>query len=388
MVDAHAHLFSSGACTPGVGAGIGQAVRNLHALMRGGVTTVADLGAPALQAVALRRYVGTARGRGPRLLVSGPPITAPGGAPTDPDGTGDHAAVSEVPSVFAARNAVRDIADADVDLIELGLLESGDDGEMLPMLEGEALCAAVDEAHRQEMRAVAYATTARAYSAALGCGADAIVHGSLELLPADLVAGLAEARVPVAPGQLAHEARLWGPEHVGLLDEPRIRELLSDETLDDLEKYAADDGESPLPSIDRTRAEATVAALAENTKRMASAGVPLALGTGAASCSHPAGSPIGELERFEQAGIDRLEVLRIASLGGARLLNLQDALGRAAVGFRADLIGVRGKPDQRLADVTAVELVVIDGVEQALDGPTLGQHLAAGVQIGWARLTD
>jgi imidazolonepropionase-like amidohydrolase len=283
---------------------------------------------------------------------------------------------------------VRDIADADVDLIELGLLESGDDGEMLPMLEGEALCAAVDEAHRQEMRAVAYATTARAYSAALGCGADAIVHGSLELLPADLVAGLAEARVPVAPGQLAHEARLWGPEHVGLLDEPRIRELLSDETLDDLEKYAADDGESPLPSIDRTRAEATVAALAENTKRMASAGVPLALGTGAASCSHPAGSPIGELERFEQAGIDRLEVLRIASLGGARLLNLQDALGRAAVGFRADLIGVRGKPDQRLADVTAVELVVIDGVEQALDGPTLGQHLAAGVRIGWARLTD
>jgi imidazolonepropionase-like amidohydrolase len=393
LVDARAHLLASGACTPGTGAGVGQAVRNLHALVRGGVTTVADLGAPVGLAVALRRHAGTARSRGPRVLVSGPLITAPGGHPTELIGPDSAAigAVREVGDNFEARNAVRDIADADADFIGVALHERSSNGNRLPLLDKDVLCAVVDEAHLQEMRVVAHATTVRAYEAALDCGVDAIAHGSLEPLPEALIERLVESELPVAPTQFRIEAPLWGPKRAVEVDDQQV----SDAVLADLEAYAvqaARNGERLPPHVtaglDRTAAEASVALLAENTRRMAEAGVLLGLGTGAASCFHLAGSPIRDLERLEAAGIEPLEILKIASVGGARLLDLQDAVGRIAVGYRADLIGVRGQPDQTLADIEAVELVMIDGVRQRLDGPTFGQHIAAAARVGWTWLTE
>lgn len=397
LVNGHTHLFSGGACTVGTGAGVRQAVRNLHAFMRGGVTTVADLGAPAALAVALRRYVGTARGRGPRVMVSGPFITAPGGSSVRWLGP-EMAEIGkpvEISSVFEARTTVREIADADVDQINVGLEDDSDEGSPQPVLEGDVLCAVVDEAHKQEMRVVAYATTVRSYFAALDCGADVIASGSREPLPEDLIARLAESGVLVAPTQFVFEAPLWGASHVGMLGAPGIQELLPAETIEDLGDYAARDARAgrhlPPPvrqGSDRAPAEAIVAVLRDNTRHMFEAGVSLGLGTGAASCFQPAGSPIRDLERLEAAGIGRLDILKIATEGGARLLDLQDAIGTVAVGYRADLVGVRGEPDRRLADIERVELVMIDGVRQELEEPTLGEHLAAGMRVGWAWLTD
>jgi imidazolonepropionase-like amidohydrolase len=81
-----------------------------------------------------------------------------------------------------------------------------------------------------------------------------------------------------------------------------------------------------------------------------------------------------------------LEVLAIATQGGARVLNLQDAVGRVQVGYRADLIAIDGRPDERLADVTRVELVLIDGVVQRLDTPGFGEELELLWRLMWAAL--
>jgi imidazolonepropionase-like amidohydrolase len=396
LVNSHAHLFTSGACHVDQGSGLRQAIRNLHALLRGGVTTVADLGAPARSSVALRRHVGTARHRGPRVLVSGPIITVEGGYPTDilDDAAGRDLA-RPVSSRLGAVGVVRDLVAAGVDVIKVGLQETSYNGKPLPLLAGKLLCTVVEVAHDQELRVLAHATTRQSYEAALDCRVDAIVHGCLEPLDDPLIERIREAGIPITPTHFVFEAPLWGPKHLEVLEGAEARELLSTEVQDDLRAYAQADRTSKevlppflLPGISRAAAEKAVEANLANTHRLHQAGVVIGLGTDAANCFNLHGSPLTELERLAQAGLSNAEVLRAATWGGARILNLHDALGRLAPGYRADLIVVEGRPDENLQDIRRVRLVMIDGVVQSLDGPSAMEILAGAWRLGWATLSD
>ena len=55
-----------------------------------------------------------------------------------------------------------------------------------------------------------------------------------------------------------------------------------------------------------------------------------------------------ELELQHEAGFDPLEVLRHATVNGAKVLGLEDRLGRIRVGFIADLLVVNGNPLENL----------------------------------------
>jgi imidazolonepropionase-like amidohydrolase len=79
-------------------------------------------------------------------------------------------------------------------------------------------------------------------------------------------------------------------------------------------------------------------------------------------------------------------VLRIATSGGARVLGLDDALGRIAVGYRADIIWIDGEPDRDLGAIERVRAVVLDGVEQRLGEPGLGATLSLTLRLLWTKL--
>ncbi|MDT5271636.1 MAG: hypothetical protein QOH49_3822 [Acidobacteriota bacterium] len=69
-----------------------------------------------------------------------------------------------------------------------------------------------------------------------------------------------------------------------------------------------------------------------------------------------------ELELYEEAGIPANEVLRIATIGAARVMKRDGELGSIALGKLADLILVDGDPARRVSDIRRVTLVVKDGV--------------------------
>jgi imidazolonepropionase-like amidohydrolase len=69
-----------------------------------------------------------------------------------------------------------------------------------------------------------------------------------------------------------------------------------------------------------------------------------------------------ELELYAQAGIPAPEVLRIATLGSARVAKRDRELGSVAVGKLADLVLVDGDPAARISDIRKTALVVKDGV--------------------------
>jgi len=396
LINAHLHLAGSGACTAGVGVGIGQMTRNTYALLANGVTTAADLGAPIAVALALRRWSGTARSRGPRILVAGPMLTAPNGYLTDLAGGQlvDVGAVWPIASVEEGRAAVRELSNRGVDFIKIGLQERGFDGKHLPLLDHERVCAVVEEAHKLEMRVMAHACEASTYALALDCAVDVIAHGAIEPLDAALVERIAAAGTPVMPTLFVFEAILWGPEHPEYLRSAAAERVLSDETRNDLRDYAEADkssGESLpphfMPGISRIRAEAASMALRANVAQLHASGARLGFGTDSGVCFNYVGSELEELRRLVEVGLTPTEALVVATSGGARVLDMQDALGRIAPHYRADIIAVEGRPDERIDDLQNVRHVVIDGVEQTVEPPGPGRWLALGVRTAHLTLT-
>ena len=92
------------------------------------------------------------------------------------------------------------------------------------------------------------------------------------------------------------------------------------------------------------------------------------------SCRHQGGVPLvagtdglagftlqAELKYYQEAGISAADILKLATIGSARVMGVADEVGRIAPGLRADLILVDGKPDQDIDDITAVSWVMKSG---------------------------
>jgi imidazolonepropionase-like amidohydrolase len=98
-------------------------------------------------------------------------------------------------------------------------------------------------------------------------------------------------------------------------------------------------------------------ALLRMIKMLYDAGVPLVAGTDAM----PGFSLHRELELYAEAGIPAGDVLRIATLGAARVMKRDTELGSIAPGKLADIILIDGDPARRVTDIRRVSLVVKDG---------------------------
>lgn len=69
-----------------------------------------------------------------------------------------------------------------------------------------------------------------------------------------------------------------------------------------------------------------------------------------------------EVELLVEAGFTVPEAIQIATANGAKFLGVDDQIGTLAVGKRADLVIVKGNPEQQVKDVEQVELVFKDGL--------------------------
>jgi imidazolonepropionase-like amidohydrolase len=74
-----------------------------------------------------------------------------------------------------------------------------------------------------------------------------------------------------------------------------------------------------------------------------------------------------ELALYVQAGIPAHEVLRIATLNGARIAGQGATRGRIERGYAADLVLVDGDPSQDITDLRKASLVIQGDVAYAPD---------------------
>jgi imidazolonepropionase-like amidohydrolase len=299
--------------------------KNARLTLEAGFTTVRNVGAAGYGDVALRDAINAGDVPGPRMLVSGPPLSITGGhadnnlLPFEYHATSDGVA----DSVDGVRHMVRQNIKYGADLIKFmasgGVLSKGDNPQA-SQYTLEEMKAIVDEAHRLGRKVAAHAHGAQAIVWASEAGVDSIEHGSY----ID-DAGIAEMKKN------------------GTYLVPTL--YLADWFMENAER-------NHVPDFLLIKAKAVMPAARKNIAHAFASGVKVAFGTDAAV--YPHGLNAHEFRVMVDLGLTPLQAIQAATVNAADLLGWTGKVGSLEPGAWADIVAVDGDP---LKDVTTLERV-------------------------------
>jgi len=306
-----------------------------HALemARDGFTTVRDLGGETSTVIAVRDAVAEGRFPGPRIKVSGAPLSIIGGH-GDPATAlppelaqainDDHLNPSVCTGVDECQKVVRQLAAAGVDVIKVmatgGVLDPGAMGLEQHFTDAE-LKGIVDMAHAMHLKTAAHAHGARGILAATNAGIDSIEHGTF----------LDQAG---AQAMKAHGTYYSAT----LMAFSGVQSIM---------------GTGKLTPAMEAKAAQTFAVWGKGLNLAYRNGVKIALGTDSAVAPHSMANHELEL-MVTKGGMTPRDALIAATKGGPDLMGLSNETGTLDPGKSADLIAVEGDP---LVDPTAVQRV-------------------------------
>lgn len=372
-IDAHVHFFQSGGLyTRPDGIDLRRAVPYEQELatiqarlddtfaryLASGVTAVADVGGPMTNFDVRERTVGNARA--PRAAVTGPLIStwAPPVLSEVPDPPIIAAATPE-----EARALVRAQLPRRPDFIKIWyVVRQGETpAQFLPVVR-----AAIEEAHSNGLRVAVHATELETARAAVQAGADILVHG-VEDRPVDpaFIALLRErgtiytTTLAVYGGYLrTFTQRPAFTEREYALADPRVMG-----TLMDLAHLPDDIVPAQIRQIRGVAVpEQQLEVLLRNLRTVRDAGIPIAMGTDAGNIGTlPGPSIYREFALMARGGMTPAEVLRSATVHGARLMGRSNDLGLIARGRLADMVVLDADPLADVDNLSRIALVVKDG---------------------------
>ena len=341
MTDVHVHLTQTSGTpwfayfTKKYSNAYGTTLGLTHALemARGGFTTVRDLGGDTASVTAVRDAVAEGRFPGPRIRVSGDPLSIIGGHADAATGlppelahavNDAHLSPAVCTGVQECPAVVRKLAAEGVDVIKImatgGVLDPGAMGLEQHFSDAE-MKGIVDAAHAMHLKVAAHAHGANGILAATNAGVDSIEHGTF-----------LDARG--AQAMKAHGTYYSG-------------------TLMAFSGVQAMMGSGKLPPESEAKARTTFAVWGKGLNLAYRTGVKIALGTDSAVAPHTSANKELEL-MVSKGGMSPRDALIAATKGGPDLLDLSSETGTLDPGKSADLIAVEGDP---LVDPTAVQRV-------------------------------
>ncbi len=299
--------------------------KNARITLLAGFTTVRNVGAREFSDVALRDAINAGDVPGPRMLVSGPPLSITGGhcdnnmLPFEYHATSDGVA----DGIAAVQHKVRENIKYGSDLIKVcatgGVLSLGDNPQH-SQFTLEEMKAIVADAHRLGRKVAAHAHGAEGIRWAAEAGVDSIEHGSY--IDDAGIAAMKEHGTYLVPTLYLGD---WMIDNAGL---------------------------TRLPPPLLAKAQEVIPAARKNIARAFAGGVKVAFGTDAAV--YPHGLNAHEFAVMVKLGLTPLQAIQAGTLNAADLLGWSGKVGTLEPGAWADIIAVDGDP---IKDVTTLERV-------------------------------
>jgi imidazolonepropionase-like amidohydrolase len=297
-----------------------DAVHNLEATLRQGVTTVRDAAGADL---GVKTAVERGRIRGPRMQISIAMISQTGGHGDGWTLCGAELALSgEYPGMphavvdgpDAMRHKVRELLRAGADVIKVatsgGVLSPRDDPRHGHFRDDE-LEVLVAEATAAGKYVMAHAQATDGIKAAIRTGIRSIEHGIF--LDDEAIGMMLERGTFLVP-------TLSAPRGV----------------------FAARDAGIPVPAVMLEKCAMVMETHTSSISRAIAAGVKVAMGTDSGVCPH--GQNVRELALMADCGMSPTDALVATTRTAADLLGVADQLGTIEAGKRADLVVVDGDP--------------------------------------------
>jgi imidazolonepropionase-like amidohydrolase len=292
---------------------------NARRTLETGVTTVRDLNAGSDMDLAMRELTASGAMIGPRILASGPGLSAQQGQPPDPD---------------RMKRLVEERVKAGVDWIKVfgsrGGFENVDGTQTVTF---EEMKAVVDTAHGLGKKVAIHSYGPSGVRDAVRAGADSVEHG----------ADVDEETLK----EMVKRGTVWVPT----VDHNRYY-------IDAQDEYGFAPG-SDVALKDYIERNLTSVQLAVKL------GVKLGMGSDAVYSMF--GQNTRELEWFVKAGMTPTQALAAATTTAAELLGMGDQLGRIQPGYLADLIAIDGDPTANLAALFTGVRWVARGGRVAID---------------------
>lgn len=332
LFDMHAHV--AGVLDSSYNQTISE--NTLKALLDNGITTIRNPGGPTKESVALRDAVAAGQIKGPQIFTAGRLING-----------------LQFPTRFVetianteaeVREEVKRQADAGVDYVKLYV-------GLYPNL----VKTAINEAHNQGIKVIGhlYLTS---WTDAANLGIDALTHG-VPVSPFLLSKDKREIFIENGRGPFDHF--LW----LNLVDlnSTKINEMINalvknkvpvDPTLSIYEAMLKDDPQN----------QHLWSKVLQLTKMLYDHGVTIMSGTDIPNLGLIPGISLHhELELLVKAGINPLNVIKIATSNGAEALGILDDVGTIEAGKQADMIILNANPIRNIRNIGAIEGVIEDG---------------------------
>lgn len=290
-----------------------QAYRNVRTALETGVTTIRDCGGQGILTFRLREAIRKGIVEGPRLVLSGRPLTITGGHCRYFGGEAD--------GPEEMRRAARQLLKEGADFIKIMASGGGTVGTYshFPSFDVDEMRAAIHEAHKIGKRASCHCIATESITNALEAGTDHIEHCSF-----------------MAPdtSQQYDEQVAQRVAQAGVYVTPTLQVM----------------SEGKMAQGNLT-----------NIRLLHELGVPIVAGNDAGWRMTGFGDFYRELELLAAAGLTPLEAIHAATGRAADACQLTGITGTIAVGCAADLLAVRGDPLTDLHALAAPALVMLGG---------------------------
>jgi imidazolonepropionase-like amidohydrolase len=227
-------------------------------------------------------------------------------------------------------------------------------GNDLTSMNLETLSAIVEDAHSAGIKVFTHTVTLNGAKIAARAGVDVLAHGVGDAAVDDELIALLKKS---GTGYVSTLATYEPP--TGRTLSPRLLDLLAPGD----RQYATRAAEQRVPGPS-SPAMRRWQFLQENIRRLSSAGIPIGVGTDAGvGGTYHGWSTLHEMELLVASGLTPMQAITAGTATSARLVGEDNDRGTIAPGKIADLLLVKGSPDQNISEIENTSAVFLGGLQ-------------------------